>query len=595
MTEVDASPSTAPMGRSPSVRDGVSLAALAALVHAPSLFNGLTNWDDPQYVSGNPIAASGARGLWLAISAPFDDAWYPLTQLGYLLLHALAGPSPFAHHLAQPAHFAMAAALVPAALSAFGVPRRAALVAAVLWIVHPFRVESVAWAANLKDTLSLPLVLAAFALYGRGRPRAGAFAFASALLAKSMVFPVALLLPLAARRSGVSWREALRRAVPWLLPAGAVAVVALMLHLRGGVAHHGPAGGNGVLGALPTALWLPWWYLGRVVWPAAPRAIYDFAPVGPLDWRLGLALALWTAFGALLWWRRRECSGWVLGAAAWLLPLAAVLGLVPLGFLVAERYTLLPSLALAAAIGLAVEGLRGRSRAVALTVVSVASLAMAVVTVHRQRDWRDAVSLWEANRTVAPNAAAARFNLAGAYGAQGRWKEAAAELETVRRLDPHGRVQSPLDVGLMLFLARMPEGDGADEALAHYQRIRDEAPRRPEVLLEVASDVLAKGHVEAARALLEPALHGPLGAAAHLLLARAELDRGDLEQGIAHTLVAVDRDAAHEGVLITLAVELLRRGEWLYAERVASRRCRSPRTDAILRGLRAAALEKLGS
>src|SRR5690606_32370062 len=85
---------------------------------------------------------------------------------------------------------------------------------------------------------------------------------------------------------------------------------------------------------------------GRMLWPVGPRAVYEFSLVG-LDSRLLFALAAWAALALLAWrgplWLRR---GLLVAASVYALALLPVGGLIPIRFPVADRYTLVPSLAL---------------------------------------------------------------------------------------------------------------------------------------------------------------------------------------------------------------------------------------------------------
>src|SRR5512140_2408857 len=415
----------------PSRAPEVLLAAFTFLVYCASFRNGLTNWDDPHYVTLNEIATQGWSGLGAAFTRTFDGAYYPLTQIAYTLLH-LFGSAPAAYHVVQAALFALAVALVPAALAPFGVRRRVAIAAALLWAVHPLRVESVVWAANLKDSLAAPLVLASFALYGRGRRWQAAVAFAVALLAKSMFFPLAALFPVADGLAGHRPLAALRRSWPFAASGAAIAVASGALYLLG---PGEPLAPTGLGERLSTALWTPWWYLGRLLWPAAPQAVYDFALVQPWSGRFFAALALWAAFAVLVWrsppaWAR---AAWV-AAAAFVLPLLTIGGLVSIKYVVADRYTLFPSLAACTALAAALALVPAR-RALAVA-TAVLTAACVPLNVLRQTEWRSGVALWEANASAAPDVWTVRVNLADAYALEHRWGDAVREIAEAMRRHP---------------------------------------------------------------------------------------------------------------------------------------------------------------
>ncbi|MCK6531195.1 hypothetical protein L6R50_27740 [Myxococcota bacterium] len=568
------------------------LAGLATVLFAPSLGNGLTNWDDPRWVAQNPFAEHGLAGIPAAFLTPFDGAWYPLTHAAYCAVRAVAGESAAALHAFQIAVFAATAALVPRALGAFGVPAPAAFWAAILWVFHPLRVESVAWAANLKDTLSALFVVASFALLGAGRRRASAATFGAALLSKSTVFPLALLVPLRDAAAGSPSPAALRRGLPWLVPAVLVAIAAGRLHLAAPeAALRSPAGGS-VLQAIPTALALPWWYLGRILFPRPSQAIYAFEPVGWLDPRFAAALLMWGALVGLLVARPQDRRPAGIGLAAWILPLVPVTGLVPLAFLVADRYTLLPSLALSAAVALAAAAAATRLPAARVAVALALAAACAGaggLSVMRQGEWRDGVALWEADRGRVPEDWTVRINLAGAYGGESRWDEAIAELREARRLRPEA-TRATRD---LFFALAARDGMPVDRIMGYLGSLV-EAGRRPNALLLVARRALAEGQPAAARVVVEAAMEAGRSAEAHAMMARTAAAQGADEEALAEAREALRLDPARDAPRVDAALALVRLGRVDEALAETATPTRDRMANARLRGVRAYALYRAG-
>lgn len=242
---------------------------------------------------------------------------------------------------------------------------------ALLFALHPCRVESVAWTTERRDVLAALLIVLGLAAWLRDsrRGRAWAFAlFAASALAKAWVvaLPVALLgveigvggaLGHAeGPRAGL--RLALRRVAPSLLiavPTGAMAAYAQ--HAAGATAD---AAGLSLLERLVGAGVALWRYFGLTLWPAELSPLHPIVPgrtLTPTAILLALAAAGllgWLAWRALspLWnpttprsRRDEELFGAVLAAVGWLAP---VLGLLQSGVqAIAERYLLLPHLALA--------------------------------------------------------------------------------------------------------------------------------------------------------------------------------------------------------------------------------------------------------
>src|SRR5207302_693630 len=142
------------------------LALLVALVvfaaFAPALSNGFVNWDDDVNITDNPHfrGFSAAHLRWM-FTTTLMGHYIPLTWLTLALDYALWGMNPRGYHLTSVLLHALDAALV------FLVARRllrdapvgAAAAAALVFGLHPLRVESVAWVTERRDVVSGVFVL----------------------------------------------------------------------------------------------------------------------------------------------------------------------------------------------------------------------------------------------------------------------------------------------------------------------------------------------------------------------------------------------------------------------------------------------------
>ncbi len=162
-------------------------------------------YDDDEYVFANPHVLQGltAKNVVWAFGFTPDHAgnYHPLTWLSLMLDGNLLGAKPSSYHLINMVLHVLCVVLLYAGLCGMtGAPWRSGLVA-LLFGIHPLRVESVAWISERKDVLSAALGLAALAMYalhGRrpswGRYIAVVALFALGLLAKPMLVTLPCLL-----------------------------------------------------------------------------------------------------------------------------------------------------------------------------------------------------------------------------------------------------------------------------------------------------------------------------------------------------------------------------------------------------------------
>ena len=117
---------------------------------------GFVNFDDPEYVTGNPMVRAGLNSTsaaW-AFTTNRDGNWFPLTWLSHMLDCQLFGLQGGLHHLTNVLLHALSTLLLFGLLKRMtGMRWRSAFVA-FLFALHPLHVESVAWITERKDVLS---------------------------------------------------------------------------------------------------------------------------------------------------------------------------------------------------------------------------------------------------------------------------------------------------------------------------------------------------------------------------------------------------------------------------------------------------------
>jgi tetratricopeptide (TPR) repeat protein len=538
------------------------LALATACLFAPALDAGFVLYDDPEYVTDNPIVRAGLslEGVRWAFTTFHAANWHPLTWLSHMLDATLYGRVPWGHHLTSIVLHAAATGLCYLVFARWtGAPGRSLLVAA-LFGMHPLRVESVAWIAERKDVLAAfwwMVTLLAYGAWVRERTAlryaAVVAAFVCGILAKPMVvtLPFVLLLldlwPLC-RPIGPGL---VTEKLPLLVLTAAASAVTFVAQREGGAvmsleALSVPARVAGAAVAYATYLW-------KTVWPVDLAVFY---PIRPLDAvHTGAALAVLAAVSALVlppaWRAPAPAIGWL-----WFLgTLVPVIGLVKVGQqALADRFTYLPQVGLfVAAVWWLGDRLPARVGAV---VGGLAVAASCALTWQQLGVWRDSVALFEHARLVAPENALAETNLAAALLELDRLDEARPHAERAAALAP-----ASAEAWITLGRARIQGGDvaGAGEAFATAVRL---APHDARAHYNLGVVAAREGRGEDAIAHYQRAIaERPTYFNAYNNLGTALTAAGRLDEAEAALRTAARLDPAAPSALANLAIVLEQRGQ----------------------------------
>ena len=132
--------------------------------YLPALNNGFI-WDDDYYVTRNSNLTTfeGLKKIWLVPSS--SPQYYPLVFTTFWVEYHIWELDPRGYHLVNILLHALNALLLWMVLARLGVC--GALPAALVFLLHPVHVESVAWVAELKNTQSAFFYLSSMLLYLR--------------------------------------------------------------------------------------------------------------------------------------------------------------------------------------------------------------------------------------------------------------------------------------------------------------------------------------------------------------------------------------------------------------------------------------------
>ena len=172
---------------------------IAVVPFLPSVFFGLTNWDDNVYVTDNPLIKVSTPETWKAIlTETFANFYHPLTLVSLKLDHLLfKGMAEGSHAVNVFLHGLVVVLFFHLCRRWLGT-RRVSVGITLLFALHPLRAEVVYWVTERKELLCAVFSLLALCSYHPASKRVGFpfgafFFFVCALLSKSMAVSLPLV------------------------------------------------------------------------------------------------------------------------------------------------------------------------------------------------------------------------------------------------------------------------------------------------------------------------------------------------------------------------------------------------------------------
>lgn len=404
-------------------RAALLVALVGALVYANSLGNGFA-YDDVHAILNNTAIQSlstlpGAlvTPYWPIAEGQELALWRPITTGLFGLQYAIGGGGALVFHATNVLLHALVSGLVVVFLAAL-MPLAMAVLAGLIFAVHPVHTEAVANVVGLAEVVSAAAVIAACIVHLRSgeRSRWGpslgiGLLYALAFGAKeSAVTLPGLIFLIDAARGRLGWAElsgylARRWRVYFTMLVVAIGMLTARIEILGGTLIPRAPGGAELLLEIPRI-----WTLGEIwthyvrLWAFPLDLSADYSPnVIPISfgWHatnlVGVGLALTILLGTLLAWRRSPVGEDVrtprlvaLGVLWFVIAISPVSNtLFITGVLLAERTLYLPSVGLAAATAWAAF-MAWRHRPRVTTVVVVAFVLFGTArTWTRNPTWRN--------------------------------------------------------------------------------------------------------------------------------------------------------------------------------------------------------------
>lgn len=453
--------------------------------------NDFINFDDLGYITENYHVQSGInlKNIQWAFTTVVLNNWHPLTMISHMLDWSLFGADASGHHLVSLLLHIGAVIFLFLFLNKTTNNLWPSAFAAALFALHPLRVESVAWAAERKDVLSIFFGMAAlyaYAFYVESSKISRYFIclilFALSLMSKPMLvtFPFILLLldywPLGRLQNKWSTAQmSIIKAAHWAKDNGERPIVNATVdkkatqpvnddhHLIGKILWEKVPFFVLTAVSIALTLWAQWtgitslnripivdrslnaiasylYYIIKIFYPVDLAVLYPY-PIFTSLWQVSVAALILFAISISVVYTSKKAPFLFVGWFWYLGTLIPVIGLVQVGHqAMADRYTYLPTIGIAIMLAWGVPLLlrREKTRRKVLFPVGGAVIVTLVFLSWMQCGyWENSIYLFSHTLNVTKNNYVAHHGIALSLSKEGKINEAIYHYNEAIRLKPN--------------------------------------------------------------------------------------------------------------------------------------------------------------
>jgi tetratricopeptide (TPR) repeat protein len=577
-----------PSGRPKTIQPILTVAGLFCLcvaIYWPAL-RGPKIWDDDVLLGPAVRSINGLAAIWGGRQVDF----LPVTSSLLWIEWRIWGDAVAGYRMVNIALHAASSFLLFKTLNR--VTGRGALLAAILFCVHPICVGTVAWIAELKNTLSLCFALLATYFFlisrkdelqsiseqarvlsaskmpdtsGRGFYYVlSVLCFALALLSKISVVMLPFVLV------GLDWWPKLRqgssaglaatiraatrvlmRVAPFFALSFITGILNIWFQRHHAMAFATAADQEALVSRVLGGGYAIWFYLWKSVLPLNLMPIYprwEINPSGLTDWLPGF---LWLATLGLCWWRSGSSKGFRVvfwGLAFFSVTLVPVLGVVQIVYLtisrVADHLQYLSLIGICAVAGYTLDHpfAYGKAHYARLALPVTLVLVLSAASFHRAQLFGEPEKLWRDNLAKNPRAAAAWANLAQIESKQGRLTEALNDFNESVKLEPADLTVRENLAATLLSAGRY------DEAIVEYRQLLARKGNNGRIHTNLGTALARKGSLDEAVEEFKTAVAlAPGFADAHKNLGAGLYKQGHFNEAIEQLEMALEINPSFPG------------------------------------------------
>lgn len=421
---------------------GIFILLAAFILFSPSLSYEFVNWDDELNIHENiHVRNFDIEGIF---TSHVIGNYNPLSNLTFAVEYRLVGENPWWYHFNNLMLHLLCTLLVLILLKKMEIPIWVSFVTALLFAIHPMRVESVVWITERKDVLFSAFYLLSLIFYIQYIRQKKAWYYVLALLVfilsllskiQAVALPLSLLLVDYWFSRKLSKKLVLEK-IPFFVLSLVTGLVGIyFLRQQGSL-------DTTNLFQLHQRLFIGSYsfivYLLKSVYPWQMSAIYPYPAKLTALFYLSMVPALAVAALPVIFFRKNRYL--TFGLLFFIFNIAFMLQVVGAGQgFIADRFTYLPYLGLFLLFARGIEYLATRYPRIRMVVVSLTAVGMIALfaTASRQvKVWENSKTLWTDVLSKQPKLALAYNNLGLYYRQAGNPDEAIKNYNLAIRYDP---------------------------------------------------------------------------------------------------------------------------------------------------------------
>jgi regulator of sirC expression with transglutaminase-like and TPR domain len=386
----------------------LAILVLTALIYSRALANTLTDFDDNDFITNNPLIRNTSwEGITALFTSVYSGKYQPFINLSFLLEYKFFGLDPVVFHTTNVLlHLACTWVAYQFTLR-LGGNKITAIVVMALFALHPMHVEDVAWASERKDVLYALFYLLALLFYMKyigSNLRLKYYIimllfFAVSLFSKSSAMTLPLILIAIdiykGRRMNIRmWLEK----IPLVAIIVVYQVIGSLSHHAAGIVYHLPAGLS-FINRIFLAAYVPSFYFIKLFVPFGLSAMYYYPYVaftGALPWMYYGSIPLLAIVAWLVFRRSALRKEMIFGMAFFAITIAVMEQIIGVGpSITPERYTYIPYIGLFYIIGQWLSDIKAiKLQKIAFGIFAVFLIICSVQTWARIATWKDSDSIF---------------------------------------------------------------------------------------------------------------------------------------------------------------------------------------------------------